>query len=83
MARLRVTPALYPSFHFVATTQADESGHYELVLPYSNDSFSDVVEVESHYQIGIGKVKGRIRISEKAVRRGKQVPGPGFQLGGR
>jgi dolichyl-diphosphooligosaccharide--protein glycosyltransferase len=81
MARLGVIPALYPKFHFVATTKADESGHYELVLPYSNESFSEVVEVASHYQIGIGKVKGRVRISEKAVQDGARVQGPSFQRG--
>ena len=79
MARLAVTSLSYPPFHYVATARADNSGRYELVLPYSSKSPSSIVEVAEAYEIGIGKIKTNLRVPEKAVTKGLFVAGPNFQ----
>jgi asparagine N-glycosylation enzyme membrane subunit Stt3 len=79
MARLALTPLGYPSFFYVATTQADETGRYELTLPYSNEPFSSVVKPGAAYEIGLGRVKVDVRVPEAAVKEGRTVAGPNFQ----
>ena len=79
LARLALTPLGQERFFYVTTTRADETGRYELVLPYSNESFSPVVEVGQHYQLGTGRLKVTLHVSEKDVQRGRDVVGPDFR----
>ncbi len=82
MARLALKPMSYARFFYVATSRADDAGRYEFILPYSNESFSSVVEPGESYQIGIGKVRANLRVPEAAVLEGRQVAGPNFARGG-
>jgi hypothetical protein len=74
-----LTPLGQERFFYVTTARADATGRYELVLPYSNESFSPVVEVGQHYQLGTGRLKVKLKVSEKDVRRGRDVVGPDFR----
>ena len=84
MARLALEVAPDARFFYVTTSEVDETGRYELVLPYPTESFSPAVEPDNDgYQIGIGNVKARLRVPEAAVRNGRKLQGPSFQRGRR
>jgi dolichyl-diphosphooligosaccharide--protein glycosyltransferase len=61
---------------YLAKTVADDSGRYELRLPYATRGAPPAVRVAPAYQISSGSQSGELVVDERAVREGRSLSGP-------
>jgi asparagine N-glycosylation enzyme membrane subunit Stt3 len=76
VARLKVKTRDDNAFEYVSRVRADADGHWQMRLPYSNESFSNAVETAPFYELESGDARATFRVSETEVLSGQRVRAP-------
>lgn len=80
--RLPVETIQKRQFLYAARTEAAHDGRYSLRVPYANSAGAGVVRPAEQYELRCEGERGFVNVSEEAVSRGADVPGPDLCLGG-